>query len=224
MPAFVERALLTSNIRQFMNEAPITIHTTQTIVNTHTQAPRWTHNHAHRKKWTAEFRAWHSMRNRCYNTKDTSYGNYGQRGITVCKRWNKSFKLFLQALGPKPSRWHSLDRINNRRTNRHLVFAGERLTIAEWARRINVNYATVHSRLRSRWSISDCLSVATRPIQKYTAEGQTLNLSEWSRISGVSRALIAHRIKVGWTVEDAIFLPAIPGRRRPLSAQSANNL
>jgi hypothetical protein len=67
-------------------------------------------NHHHR---TAEYRAWLGMKARCFKPTTTEYHRYGGRGITVCERWKTSFKSFLQDLGRKPSKRHSLDRFDN---------------------------------------------------------------------------------------------------------------
>jgi hypothetical protein len=55
---------------------------------------------------------WHNMMRRCYFEKDNSFLNYGARGIVVCKEWHH-FKNFLKDMGDKPSKYHSLDRIDN---------------------------------------------------------------------------------------------------------------
>ena len=52
------------------------------------------------------------MKNRCLNPKDSHYGSYGARGITVCKRWIDSFENFLSDMGKRPDSM-SLDRIDN---------------------------------------------------------------------------------------------------------------
>ena len=59
-----------------------------------------------------EYRAWHQMRERCFNPKNNSYRDYGGRGITVCERW-ATFLPFFEDMGTKPSRLHSLDRYPN---------------------------------------------------------------------------------------------------------------
>jgi len=53
------------------------------------------------------------MIQRCYNSNSTAFNNYGGRGITVCIRWRESFEAFVLDLGPKPSKKHSIDRIDN---------------------------------------------------------------------------------------------------------------
>lgn len=62
---------------------------------------------------TPEYRAWISMKSRCYDPKMKYYRNYGGRGITVCERWLHSPEHFYADMGPRPSPTHSLDRINN---------------------------------------------------------------------------------------------------------------
>ena len=53
------------------------------------------------------------MRSRCYNKNYREYHRYGGRGISVCPEWRYDFQRFLSDVGRKPSRAHSLDRIDN---------------------------------------------------------------------------------------------------------------
>lgn len=59
----------------------------------------------------AEYRIWAGMRNRCNNTAEVRFADYGGRGIRVCERWDK-FENFLADMGNRPSPQHSLDRID----------------------------------------------------------------------------------------------------------------
>ena len=59
-----------------------------------------------------EHTVWRAMKKRCYNI-TPYYKYYGGRGITVCKRWLNSFPNFLKDMGSRPSKRHSIDRINN---------------------------------------------------------------------------------------------------------------
>lgn len=69
-------------------------------------------NRSNNKK-TPEYRAWYSMKTRCYNSNIKRYADYGGRGIRVCERWLSSYENFLEDMGRKPSSQHSLDRIDN---------------------------------------------------------------------------------------------------------------
>ncbi len=66
----------------------------------------------HGKYKTPEYRVWKAMWARVTNPNHKSYVNYGARGIVICERW-KSFVNFMADMGPRPSKQHSIDRINN---------------------------------------------------------------------------------------------------------------
>lgn len=78
------------------------------------------------------YRTWHSMNDRCHLQSHPNYKNYGGRGIFVCDEWRRAgkvkyngkyrrktdqFDIFVryvdEILGPKPTKKHSLDRIDN---------------------------------------------------------------------------------------------------------------
>lgn len=60
-----------------------------------------------------EYISWSNMIERCNNPKAINYSNYGGRGITVCKKWKKSFINFLEDMGNKPGKEYSIDRIDS---------------------------------------------------------------------------------------------------------------
>ena len=61
------------------------------------------------------YRLWAEIKNRCTNPKRTNYKYYGGRGIKFF--WADDPKGFIkyieENLGPKPSKYHSIDRIRN---------------------------------------------------------------------------------------------------------------
>jgi hypothetical protein len=59
------------------------------------------------------YATWDNMRQRCYNKNNTAYAYYGGRGIDVCSEWKDSFQSFLKDMGSKPTKKHTLDRIDN---------------------------------------------------------------------------------------------------------------
>ena len=60
-----------------------------------------------------EYIAWKAMKARCYNVKKENYHKYGGRGIRVCEWWLNSFENFFSDMGSRPSKNHTVDRINN---------------------------------------------------------------------------------------------------------------
>lgn len=43
----------------------------------------------HGRSQTRLYSVWSSMKQRCYNRKDSSYKYYGARGVIVCDEWHK---------------------------------------------------------------------------------------------------------------------------------------
>ena len=57
------------------------------------------------------FKTYNSMLQRCYNSKRINFKHYGEKGITVCERW-QIFDNFLEDMSPRPDGM-TLDRIDN---------------------------------------------------------------------------------------------------------------
>lgn len=58
------------------------------------------------------YSTWRNMKQRCNNPNAISYKHYGAMGVKVCDRWEKSFKSFVEDMGPRP-KGYTLDRIDN---------------------------------------------------------------------------------------------------------------
>lgn len=136
----------------------------------------------HGLSYTSEYRAWQMMRLRCNEPKNAAYPSYGGRGIKVSDRWMVSVEAFVSDMGLKPSPGHELDRKNNdgdytpencrwvtrkvndrnRRSNRRFEYAGETLTLAEWAERFDIRSNTLKERLNLDWTIEESLTIPVR--------------------------------------------------------------
>ena len=72
------------------------------------------HGHTASNKRSRTYNSWAGMIQRCYNSLNPEYMNYGGRGVSVCDRWC-SFENFLADMGECPER-KSIDRIDNNRS------------------------------------------------------------------------------------------------------------
>ena len=59
------------------------------------------------------YNIWIHIKRRCNDPSYPTYHNYGGRGIMVCERWQRSVAAFASDMGKRPSKKHSVDRINN---------------------------------------------------------------------------------------------------------------
>jgi hypothetical protein len=144
-----------------------------------------THGHSRRGHVTATYRAWASMKSRCYYRPNRYFFRYGGRGVTVCARWLDNFEAFLSDMGEKP-KGLSLDRIDNngryepnncqwatpaqqsRNTmrTRMITFDGVTLCMRDWATRLGLNPVT----LLYRFKRGETVPHAMRKVEKRKAK------------------------------------------------------
>lgn len=71
------------------------------------------HTKLHGMSNSSEYKIWRGIIDRCCNMKLHYFKKYGGRGITVCDEWKNSFLAFYRDMGSRPSKNHSIDRIDN---------------------------------------------------------------------------------------------------------------
>lgn len=136
-----------------------------------------------------EYNIWAMMRQRCNNPNAANYANYGGRGISVCKRWEK-FSNFWEDMGPAPSKSHTLDRLDN---------------------------DGPYSPENCVWSEVEAQQNNRRNTVWITAYGEKRSLAQWSRRTGLTRDQIKHRIfSMGMTPEEAFESPRMSHNQRPV--------
>ena len=142
------------------------------------------HGHTPRTGRSPEHTAWRNMHARCSNPDTGAYPWYGGRGIAVCARWH-DFESFLADLGLRPSKIHTIERIDvngnyepcnvrwaplreqgaNKRNNRMLSAFGETHHMQEWCRRKNISQRTLWNRLNLGWPLELALSTPPKSIR-----------------------------------------------------------
>ena len=122
----------------------------------------------HGKYNTSEYNVYRSMIQRCYNVNHLRYKNYGGRGINICDTWLNNFDNFLLDMGKKPSKNHSIDRIDvngnyelkncrwatdyEQRVNKQNTVLyeinGIRLHLCGWAKKLNINKSNLSNQIK----------------------------------------------------------------------------
>jgi len=108
----------------------------------------------------SEYRSWLGMIDRCGNSENNNFHNYGGRGIKVCHEWERSFLAFFQHAGPRPKAGLSIDRIDN-----------------------NGDYC--HGNVR--WATAKQQVLNSRIPRFVEVDGKKLSLADWGKLFGVSR-------------------------------------
>jgi hypothetical protein len=147
----------------------------------------WTHGLTPRGNHHTLYGTWNSMIRRCYY-KTAHQKRYKDRGIKVCDRWRfgeqglTGFECWLNDMGPRPSKHHSLDRIDNNgdyspencrwstqieqqrnRSSNHLViFNGRKMTFTEAFQLVGLKEGTAWARLSNGWTEYEALTIPIR--------------------------------------------------------------
>jgi hypothetical protein len=126
------------------------------------------------------YSTWLAMKSRCEKPDDQAYPRYGERGISVCARW-QSLANFIADVGPRPSPEYTLERKNNNR--------GYKPSNCIWA--------TMKDQSNNR---KGNLAI------KY--KGQTKTVGQWAREYGIGNSVLWNRIYLcHWSIEKALLTP-----------------
>lgn len=170
-----------------------------------------------------EYATWNRMWSRCTNPIVDRYPNYGGRGISVCKEW-ESFEQFYADMGAKPSKAHSIGRIDNDAnyckencrwetaleqganisTNVFIEHDGLRLTVSQWARKLGISVGTLQQRRRAGMPIERMFDAEHLTKRHITVDGLTKLTTEWMRDAGIPISSFYHWQRKGLSKEDIV--------------------
>lgn len=131
------------------------------------------HNTKHGGSKDRLYGIWKNMKRRCNDSRDSHYATYGGKGIKVCDEWASDYSSFKQwayengydenaitgdcsidridndgDYEPSNCRWtNRIQQANNTSKNRYVTLNGKRLTIAEFARIMNISQFKARYRL-----------------------------------------------------------------------------
>lgn len=139
------------------------------------------------------YKTWNAMKQRCQNSNNPNYSNYGGRGIEVSSEWIgyegfNNFEEWSIRNGYRPNNGLSLDRID-----------------------VNGNYEPDNCRWVSIWvqSVNKRVPAHEQTMRyrgkQYTIDGVTKNKKQWCEEYGVWQATVDYRMKkMGMSFEDAL--------------------
>ena len=131
------------------------------------------------------YKIWKSIRQRCYNSNNANFHNYGGRGIKLHKSWHnfQNFYIYVvETIGFKPTIKHSIDRIDNNkgyrpgnlrwsiqkeqmfniRTNMLVTYKSKKYRAQVLAKEFDINYDAFRSRIRMGWPIEKILTTPVK--------------------------------------------------------------
>lgn len=129
---------------------------------------------------TRIYKIYKGMKQRCYNSNNPNYKDYGLKGVKVCDEWLDDPSAFYEwsiKNGYKPSltidridsnkgyspnncRWATrLQQSNNLNTNKVIEFKGESRNLSEWSKITKINYSTLQQRFNRDWTTEEALTI-----------------------------------------------------------------
>ena len=127
---------------------------------------------------TRLYRIWRAIKARTSYKSQKQYKDYGGRGIKVCLEWQDDFYRFKEwAYQNGYNESLTIDRINvngdytrancrwitkkeqnnNQRSNVILEYQGQKMNVAQWAKKINVKANTLYKRIYRNYTIDKIL-------------------------------------------------------------------
>lgn len=134
------------------------------------------HGQARLNQASRIYRIWTGILTRVSGTSKPHHRNYKNRGIDMDPRW-RSFETFLADMGDRPSRAHSIDRVDNSR--------------GYWPD--NCRWATNVEQARNR-----------RSNRLFTHDGVTAPVAAWAERTGLTSGCIIGRLNSGKTGADVV--------------------
>lgn len=177
---------------------------------------------SHLQSRSITYSSWRSMKRRCFEPSHPSYANYGGRGITVDPSWIDSFENFLRDVGERPSRGHSLERIDpdgnytkdnctwatateqsrNRRSNMMITIGGETKALSAWCEEFDTSFFMVYQRIRRGWPAELALKTPKGVVPVSLEEDRVVDEMELLKTN--ARGAVNYALSVGKLIKPSV--------------------
>ncbi len=147
----------------------------------------------HHKGKTKIYSIWNTIKTRCFCETSRQYKDYGGRGIVMCNGFRYNFLFFENKIGDRPSKKHSIDRIDNNGN----YSCGECDECGSHKWKMNI-----------RWADRFVQSSNRRNNIYVVYNKEKICLSELSRRINIKYEVLRVRLKVlNWSIDRAISTP-----------------
>lgn len=168
---------------------------------------------AKRTKRNVLYKKWHNMIERCHKPNHQSYKWYGAKGRSVCDEWRNSFEAFYEwslnngyELGlsiernnnngnyePDNCSWVTMpEQLRNKSTNVKFTYDGRTMTIAEWARELNIPDSTLRRRFNDGLREEQLLKEAFVHVK---VNGESKTFAELSQETGINEQTLRSKYR-----------------------------
>lgn len=161
-------------------------------------------NKKYLKEYTQSFlySTWHGMRQRCLDKNSSHYKYYGAKGITICDDWLNDYTKFYEwAIKNGASKDCTIDRIdvngnyepsncrwvdaitqaNNKTQNRIIEYNEEKLTLAQWSKKVGIKESTIRRRIdRYGYTIDEALGFRPHKFKEYDRSNSRKKVEQYS--------------------------------------------
>jgi hypothetical protein len=169
-----------------------------------------------------EYQVWAGMKSRC---SDLNNSKYGGRGIKVCERWINSFENFLNDMGFRPSKNHSIERIDvngdyepsnckwatveeqswNKRNTRSTILDNQKKSLIEISKAFEIPKSLLVSRYAQGKRGNNLLKQKYAHFKLITFNGITDTCSGWAKRIGLKADTVSQRLRRNkWSVEKTL--------------------
>lgn len=168
---------------------------------------------------TKTYRSWMHAKGRCRNKSDKRYMDYGGRGITFCKEWDK-FENFYRDMGEAPDgmsidridnnkgyfkencRWSDVyDQGTNKRNNVLIELDGRSMTASQWSRETGILFWTIIARVKRGFDPHDILDPN---FGKIPFDGRYWTLISLLKKYNVPKTTFHNRRRSGMSIEESL--------------------
>ena len=168
--------------------------------------------------YSDEYKIFHAIKSRCNNSNNHAYKYYGGRGI---KCLYVDVESFISDVGLRPTKAHSIDRINNsksyqvgncrwatmkqqtRNKRNNIKFNGEVASDADI--RLKGGNALICKRLKRGWSKKAAFTAVSKTNNRLRFKNELIK-DACKRLGG-NNFLIYDRLKSGWSIAKAFTTP-----------------